>query len=109
MVGFWGAGIYRFLNNPDTVTGYAGLYGLALIAQSWQLLALALMSQAMNFLFLVLVEIPHMKTLYPSKVRRVLCRAVLCCAVLCCAVLCCAVAVGCCGMMCCGTSEGAPD
>jgi phosphatidylethanolamine N-methyltransferase len=30
-------GIYRFLNNPDCVTGYAGYYGLALMARSWTL------------------------------------------------------------------------
>ena len=97
-------GIYRFLNNPDTVTGYAGLYGLALIAQSWQVLALALVSQAMNFLFLVCVEIPYMKTLYPSKVSlctrlcallySVLCAAPLCYALLRCALPCAAFVFG---------------
>jgi phosphatidylethanolamine N-methyltransferase len=30
-------GIYRFLNNPDCVTGYAGYYGLALIGRNWKL------------------------------------------------------------------------
>jgi len=63
-------GIYRFLNNPDAVTGYAGQYGLALMAQSWPIFFLALGSQLLNVLFLNLVEIPHMQRLYSRKERR---------------------------------------
>eukprot|EP00455_Lapot_gusevi_P050407 TRINITY_DN72_c0_g1_i1.p1 TRINITY_DN72_c0_g1~~TRINITY_DN72_c0_g1_i1.p1 ORF type:complete len:721 (+),score=200.99 TRINITY_DN72_c0_g1_i1:67-2229(+) len=61
-------GIYRFLNNPDCVTGYAGLYGLSLVSQSWTIFFLALACQLMNLAFLNLVEIPYMKQLY-SDVR----------------------------------------
>jgi len=63
-------GIYRFLNNPDCVTGYAGLYGLALMTRSWTVFGLAVMSHLMNVLFLNLVEIPHMNTLYQSRIRK---------------------------------------
>lgn len=38
------------------VTGFAGYYGLALISDSWTLFALALFSQAVNFLFFRYVE-----------------------------------------------------
>lgn len=63
-------GAYRFLNNPDCVTGYAGQYGLALIAQSWPIFFLALGSHVLNILFLNLVEIPHMNKLYSQKELR---------------------------------------
>ncbi|KAK5575043.1 hypothetical protein RB653_010298 [Dictyostelium firmibasis] len=62
-------GIYRFLNNPDSVTGFAGFYGLSLIAGSFPLFALSIFSQVANFLFIKFVEKPHMKKLYGSKVR----------------------------------------
>jgi len=62
-------GIYRFLNNPDSVTGFAGYYGLSLIAGSFPLFALSIFSQVANFLFIKFVEKPHMKKLYGNKVR----------------------------------------
>ena len=49
-------GIYRFLNNPDSVTGFAGYYGMALVSSSWFVFALAVFSHACNFLFVELVE-----------------------------------------------------
>lgn len=64
-------GIYRFLNNPDAITGYAGLYGLALLSDSWVIFVLALMSQVLNMFFLSCVEIPHMKKLYGSEANPV--------------------------------------
>eukprot|EP01133_Synstelium_polycarpum_P007287 gene7287-8469_t len=62
-------GIYRFLNNPDSVTGFAGYYGLSLMSGSFTLFSLALSSQVANFLFIKYVEKPHMKKLYGEKVR----------------------------------------
>ncbi|EGC40447.1 hypothetical protein DICPUDRAFT_16016, partial [Dictyostelium purpureum] len=62
-------GIYRFLNNPDSTTGFAGFYGLSLIAGSFPLFALSIFSQVANFLFIKYVEQPHMKKLYGSKIR----------------------------------------
>eukprot|EP01102_Stenamoeba_stenopodia_P009549 TRINITY_DN2829_c0_g1_i1.p1 TRINITY_DN2829_c0_g1~~TRINITY_DN2829_c0_g1_i1.p1 ORF type:complete len:753 (-),score=210.08 TRINITY_DN2829_c0_g1_i1:210-2468(-) len=62
-------GIYRFLNNPECVTGFAGFYGLAIISDSWILFALALFSQISNWIFTEKVERAHMKKLYGSKVR----------------------------------------
>jgi len=62
-------GIYRFINNPECVTGYAGYYGLALISNNWTIYALALISQIANFLFLMYVERPHMKRLHGNKIR----------------------------------------
>jgi phosphatidylethanolamine N-methyltransferase len=59
-------GIYRFLNDPDCVTGVAGLHGLALICRSWTIFALALGSQLLQLAFLHLVEIPYMNKLYTN-------------------------------------------
>lgn len=62
-------GIYRFINNPECVTGYAGYYGLALISNSWTIYALAIVSQITNFLFMMYVERPQMKKLHGNKIR----------------------------------------
>ncbi|EFA80267.1 Phosphatidylethanolamine N-methyltransferase [Heterostelium album PN500] len=62
-------GIYRFLNNPDSVLGFAGYYGLSLIGGSLPLFAIAISSQVANFLFVKYVEHPHMKKLYGTKIR----------------------------------------
>eukprot|EP01083_Nonionella_stella_P289047 983715_1 len=63
------SGIYRYLNNPDCVTGYAALYGMALISQNMTMLGLAFMAQMMNVVFVMTVEVPHMHRLYTSGVR----------------------------------------
>ena len=57
-------GIYRFLNNPDHVTGCAGYYGMAIMSGSWKVFALALFSQASIVLFHQLIE------LYVRRNRR---------------------------------------
>ncbi|GAM26451.1 hypothetical protein SAMD00019534_096260 [Acytostelium subglobosum LB1] len=62
-------GIYRFLNNPDSVTGFAGYYGLSLISGSFTMFVLTISSHVANFLFVKYVEHPHMKKLYGNKVR----------------------------------------
>eukprot|EP00004_Rigifila_ramosa_P025899 TRINITY_DN7860_c0_g1_i1.p1 TRINITY_DN7860_c0_g1~~TRINITY_DN7860_c0_g1_i1.p1 ORF type:complete len:759 (-),score=183.84 TRINITY_DN7860_c0_g1_i1:16-2109(-) len=63
------SGIYRYFNNPDSVLGYAGLYGLAIIAQSWPLFLLAAFSQGLHGLFVKFVEVPHMRARY-GNVRK---------------------------------------
>lgn len=62
-------GIYRYLNNPDAVTGMAGFWGLALMSGSSVMLVLAFISQASQYLFAHLVETPHMNRLY-GEMRR---------------------------------------
>lgn len=56
----------QHLNNPDMVTGYAASYGLALISQSYTILALALTAHLLNIGFINLVEVPHQVQLYPQ-------------------------------------------
>ncbi|ORZ34465.1 phospholipid methyltransferase-domain-containing protein [Catenaria anguillulae PL171] len=63
-------GIYRFVNNPEKIMGHAAFWGIALASGSWTLFALALVSHIGNFLFLTLVEEPHMTRLYGAGVRK---------------------------------------
>jgi len=65
------SGIYRFLNNPENVTGFAGYYGVAIISTNWILFALALFSQICNYLFCKYVDTPHMNELYGDSIRKV--------------------------------------
>eukprot|EP00727_Mastigamoeba_balamuthi_P008113 m51a1_g3922 putative phosphatidylethanolamine n-methyltransferase (709) ;mRNA; r:180021-182700 len=62
-------GVYRFMDNPDAVVGYAGFYGMALIAESRTMLVLAMFSQLCHFLFVVFVERPHMYKKHGENLR----------------------------------------
>jgi len=62
-------GIYRYSNNPDTITGYAALYGAAVLCGSPSLTMLALFSQLCHFLFLRFVEMPHCQRVYGENRR----------------------------------------
>lgn len=64
------SGIYRFINNPDNVTGFAAYYGVALLSHSWLIFALAMFSQAVTLIFSNKVERPHMKKLYGNQMRK---------------------------------------
>ncbi|KAI8087545.1 phospholipid methyltransferase-domain-containing protein [Thamnidium elegans] len=63
-------GIYRFLNNPEKIMGHAAFWGMTLIANNGTIFALAVFSQALNFLFLHYVESPHMRKLYGDQIRK---------------------------------------
>eukprot|EP01114_Cavostelium_apophysatum_P019463 TRINITY_DN6285_c0_g1_i1.p1 TRINITY_DN6285_c0_g1~~TRINITY_DN6285_c0_g1_i1.p1 ORF type:complete len:726 (+),score=212.23 TRINITY_DN6285_c0_g1_i1:218-2395(+) len=64
------SGIYRFINNPDNVTGFAAYYGAALLSDSWVIFFLAVFSQAASIIFSNEVERPHMKKLYGNQMRK---------------------------------------
>eukprot|EP00050_Salpingoeca_kvevrii_P005840 m.285929 g.285929 ORF g.285929 m.285929 type:complete len:641 (-) comp11478_c0_seq1:387-2309(-) len=64
------SGIYRYSNNPDSITGYAGLYGAAIMARSLPLAGVAFFSQFCHFLFLRFVEMPHVAQLYKDHQRE---------------------------------------
>eukprot|EP00939_MAST-03C_sp_MAST-3C-sp1_P005034 g5034.t1 len=63
------SGIYRYLNNPDALFGFAGFYGIALICHSWTLAFLAAFAQILNLGFIYLVEIPHTKRMHKARYR----------------------------------------
>jgi len=57
-------GIYRYLNNPEMVLGFAGYYGLAVMTRSYIMLCLAVFAHVSQMLFTHFVETPYMKVLY---------------------------------------------
>lgn len=57
-------GIYRFLNNPERTMGGAAFFGLVLISGSKLTLSMAVISYLAHWLFLSMVENPHMTKLY---------------------------------------------
>ncbi|TDL26839.1 phosphatidylethanolamine N-methyltransferase [Rickenella mellea] len=61
-------GIYRFLNNPEILSG-ASFFGLALISGSKLVLAMAVISSLSYWWFLQNVENPHMRKLYGESLR----------------------------------------
>ena len=63
-------GIYRFLNNPERVMGFAGVWGAALITGSSAIFFLALLSHILSLVFIQFVERPHMQKLYGQSLRR---------------------------------------
>jgi len=63
-------GVYRFLDNPDSVIGFVGYYGIALFFESPVAFAIAVFSQVINYLFILMVERPHMNKFYGSEVRK---------------------------------------
>lgn len=64
------AGIYRYFNNPDCITGHLACYGLALITQSTLLCSISFFSQLTNIAFVCLIEVPHMRRLYRKQLRN---------------------------------------
>jgi phosphatidylethanolamine N-methyltransferase len=63
------SGIYRFLNNPDSLTGFAAYYGLAVITNSGVMFSLAVFCHTCHMLFVHYVERPHMKQVYGEAIR----------------------------------------
>eukprot|EP01135_Chromosphaera_perkinsii_P011681 Nk52_evm4s2474 gene=Nk52_evmTU4s2474 len=62
-------GIYRYLNNPEKVMGFAGFYGAGLVVNDWRVFGVVLFSHLSWFCFLHFVESPHMQKLYGERVR----------------------------------------
>ncbi|KAI0728917.1 phosphatidylethanolamine N-methyltransferase [Fomitopsis betulina] len=62
-------GIYRYLNNPDIMSG-AAFFGLTLISGSKLVFALAVIRHLSQWWFLSKVENPHMRKLYGDSLRN---------------------------------------
>ncbi|KAJ5560974.1 hypothetical protein N7535_009171 [Penicillium sp. DV-2018c] len=64
-------GVFEMAPHPMYSVGYAGYYGISLMAASYKVLLISIIAHAAQFIFLVLVENPHIeKTYNPPPPRK---------------------------------------
>ena len=64
-------GVFEMAPHPMYSVGYAGFYGISLMAASYNVLAISIIAHAAQFAFLVWVENPHIeKTYNPPPCRK---------------------------------------
>ncbi|MCJ1314156.1 phosphatidylethanolamine N-methyltransferase [Agyrium rufum] len=64
-------GVFEMAPHPMYSVGYAGYYGISLMAASYKVLTISVMAHAAQFAFLVWVENPHIdKTYNPPPTRQ---------------------------------------
>lgn len=63
------SGIFRYSNNPDSITGFAGVYGAALLSRDPRVICLALLSHFVHCVFYWFVERPHVQAMYGESKR----------------------------------------
>ena len=63
-------GVFEMAPHPMYSVGYAGYYGISLMAASYQVLFVSIIAHAAQFAFLVWVENPHIEKTYNSPPTR---------------------------------------
>lgn len=64
-------GVFEMAPHPMYSVGYAGFYGISLMAGSYKVLAISIIAHAAQFAFLTIVENPHIeKTYNPPPPRK---------------------------------------
>ncbi|KAH0547763.1 phosphatidylethanolamine N-methyltransferase [Glutinoglossum americanum] len=64
-------GVFEMAPHPMYSVGYAGYYGISLLAASYKVLAISIIAHAAQFAFLILVENPHIEKIYnPPPPRK---------------------------------------
>ena len=59
-------GVFEMIFHPMYSAGYSGFYGISMITNSYAVLFVSLAAHAAQFIFLYLVEEPHIKKTYGS-------------------------------------------
>jgi len=62
-------GVYRFMDNPDCIIGYAAFYGIAMFFECKPMFYVGVFAQVCQLLFVVLVERPHMRRVHGDQIR----------------------------------------
>lgn len=63
-------GVFELFPHPMYTVGYAAYYGFALIARSYTLLLASMLAHALQLLFLVAIEEPHIQRTYGPKAAK---------------------------------------
>ena len=63
-------GVFEMAPHPMYSVGYAGYYGISLMAASYEVLAISLVAHAAQFVFLSWVESPHIEKTYNTPAPR---------------------------------------
>jgi phosphatidylethanolamine N-methyltransferase len=63
-------GVFEMAPHPMYSVGYAGYYGISLMAASYKVLFISILAHAAQFAFLILVENPHIEKIYNSPPPR---------------------------------------
>ncbi|KIW82340.1 hypothetical protein Z517_05367 [Fonsecaea pedrosoi CBS 271.37] len=63
-------GVFEMAPHPMYSIGYAGFYGISLMAASYKVLFISIIAHAAQFAFLVMVESPHIDRTYNSPPPR---------------------------------------
>lgn len=63
-------GVFEMAPHPMYSIGYAGYYGISLIAASYNVLFISIVAHAAQLAFLVLIEDPHIQKIYNPPTRK---------------------------------------
>lgn len=63
-------GVFELAPHPMYSVGYAGYYGISIFTASTTVFYVSLLAHAAQFLFLVIVENPHIEKTYPSSSKE---------------------------------------